>query len=103
MNRILEVEVTFTKSMTEGNDVGYLSWTTGAANSKSFVVGYSAEQPETRRFTVHINQQILNLGDYIDEADMDRLEDAYFDFRTSDKKVVSLTMQLASYLRFITD
>lgn len=103
MNRNLEVEVTFTKSMNEGNDVGYLSWITGAEIPKRFVIGYSAEQPETRRFTAHVNQQVLNLGDYVDEEDMNRLEDTYFDFRTSDKKVVSLTVQFASCLRFITD
>lgn len=96
MNRI--VEVTFTKSMTEGNDVGYMSWSTGTTKPKRFIVGYSAEQPVTRRFTAHVNQQVLNLGDYVNEADMNRLEDTYFDFRTSDKKVVSLTVQFKSCL-----
>ncbi|MFD3245086.1 hypothetical protein ACE3L8_12370 [Staphylococcus simulans] len=101
MNRI--VEVTFTKSMTEGNDVGYMSCATGTATPKKFVVGYSAEQPETRRFSAYVNQQVLNLGDYVDEADMKRLEATYFDFRTSDKKVVSLTVQFKSCLGVITE
>lgn len=43
MNRKLEVEVTFTKSMIERNDVGHLSWMTGSAIPKRFNIGYSAD------------------------------------------------------------
>jgi hypothetical protein len=92
MNRL--VEITFTQALTEGNDVGYMNFATGITEKENYVIGYSAEQPTARRFTVYMNDQLLNLGDYINEADMQRLETAYFDFRTMNKSMLHLTAQL---------
>ncbi|MCG7340355.1 hypothetical protein MHZ36_13915 [Staphylococcus sp. ACRSN] len=91
------VEITFTEALTEGNDVAYLNYATGTTEKQLYVVGYCAEKPLLRRFTLWVDDQMINLGDHLSNEDMMRMEKAYFDFRTARKPMLRLTAQLQNW------
>lgn len=92
MNRI--IEMTFVENM-DGHDVGYMDFGTGTTEKQNFVIGYSISAPIKERFVLYTeDDQIVTLSDHLALNDIQRMEQAYFDLRTSDKTRVHMTAQL---------
>lgn len=92
MNRI--IEITFVEDM-DGHDVGYMNFGTGTTEKQNLVIGYSISAPIKKRFVLYTeDDQVIRLSDHLALNDIQRMEQAYFDLRTSDKEIVHMTAQL---------
>jgi len=92
MNRL--AQITFTNEADLGNHVGYLEYVTGEIGTASYVLIYRVERPLYERFSVYIDDHLVNLKDYVCEADLERINDMYFDYKVNGKAIVTLTIQL---------
>lgn len=92
MNRL--VGITFTDEVELGQGVGYLTFVTGDIEENQYELNYSAERPKNERFTLYIEDQCINLSQYLSKADLERLNELYFIFRTSNMKLSYATAQL---------
>ncbi|MFG0934617.1 hypothetical protein ACF91D_28595 [Staphylococcus sp. 231237_7MaSpsaltlick] len=97
MNRIAQIK--FVEDMESVSEVGYLQYATGEVEPTTYIICYSATCPLQERFTLYVDEGIVNLKQYVSEADLYRIHDAYFDFRTSYKDIEVVTVQLLDCYR----
>lgn len=101
MNRVSGI--TFIQEAGFGQGVGYLTFVTGVVDQVHYELNYSAEKPMYERFTVHTETESINLSQYLSHEDLERLNEAYFDFRTSNAKLTYLTVQLQDCYELCVD
>lgn len=94
MNRLAGVTFTGTDEAVNGNVVGYLTYVTGIVDKIQYKVGYSAERPVNERFTLYIDNHIVNLSDYVSADDLERMNACYFDKQVTGRNLSFLTIQL---------
>lgn len=92
MNRL--AQIIFKDDMEYTSEVGCLEHVTGEVKPRRYTVCYSAERPLQERFTVYVDGNIVNLNQYVSEADIERIHDVYFNFKTSYKERINVTLQL---------
>lgn len=92
MNRLVGIK--FQDEAVLGQGVGYLTLVTGDIEHKKYEVNYSAERPMYQRFTIFVDDQRINLSQYLSKCDLKRLNDVYFDFRTTNTEIAYVTAQL---------
>lgn len=101
MNRL--VGITFTNEAVLGHGVGYLTFETGDIEHKQYELNYSAERPMCERFTLYIDDQCINLLNFLSKSDLERLNEAYFDFKTTKSKLTYATVQLQNCYELCVD
>src|SRR5699024_4954271 len=92
MNRL--AQITFTNEADLGNNIGYLEYVTGEVEALSYPIIYSMERPLYERLSMYIDDHLVNLKDYVSEADLERINRVYFDYKVSGKTFVTVTCQL---------
>ena len=92
MNRI--AGITLSNQLEFGHGVGYLTLETGVIESEQYELVYCAEMPLNRRFMLYTDNDKINLGQYLSDQDIARLNQVYFDFRTSNADITYITVQL---------
>lgn len=101
MNRI--AGITFNNQLEFGHGVGYLTLETGVIDGERYELTYCAEMPLNRRFILFTDNDKINLGQYLSNEDIERLNQAYFDFRTSNANITYITVQLKNCYELCVD
>lgn len=86
--------ITFTKKMELGQGIGYLTIETNDSKHIQYELNYSAEQPMHKRFTIYTEDSGTNLSKYLSQWDLERLNEAYFNFKTSQVLHTYLNVQM---------
>lgn len=91
-----KADVTFTKKAGLGQGIGFLTIDTEDNEPIQYELNYSAEKGVYERFTFYTEINGFNLSKYLSKWDLERLNEAYFDFRTTNVSNTYLTVQLQS-------
>lgn len=91
-----KADVTFTKEAGLGQGIGFLTIDVNESEQVQYELNYSAEKPMYERFIIYTEISGFNLSKYLSEWDLERLNEAYFDFRTTNVTNTYLTVQLQS-------
>lgn len=86
--------VIFTEEAGLGQGIGFLTIEVNDNDQVHYELNYSAEKRTHERFTVYTDTQAINLSQYLSEWDLERLNEAYFDFRTTNAVHTYVNVQL---------
>ena len=86
-----KADVTFTKEAGLGQGIGFLTIDVNESEQVQYELNYNAAKPMYERFIIYTEISGFNLSKYLK-----RLNEAYFDFRTTNVTNTYLTVQLQS-------
>lgn len=101
MNRVAGIK--FIDEADLGEGIGYLTFETGIIDKTQYELNYCAERPMYERFVIYVDNQVINLSQYLSKWDLERLNQAYFDFRTTNSPIAYLTVQLQDCYELCVD
>ncbi|RIM88988.1 hypothetical protein BU107_04495 [Staphylococcus xylosus] len=101
MNRVAGIK--FIDEAGLGKGIGYLTFVTGVIDQEQYELNYCAERPMHERFVLFTEEQTINLSHYLSKWDLERLNQAYFEFRTTNTPIAYLTVQLQDCYELCVD
>lgn len=86
--------ITFTEEAGLGQGIGFLTISKDDKEQAHYELNYCAEKPMHERFKLYTEDRGINLSEHLSKRDLARLNEAYFDFRTTNAVHTYLSIQL---------